>query len=66
VTIIVRFQVLTAASMNLRVFSDVAPCSHVEYDQGDESFIALVMEAVHNSETSINFNVTTQRYIPED
>jgi hypothetical protein len=25
-----------------------------------------MMEAVHTSETSVNFNVTTRRYIPED
>jgi hypothetical protein len=31
--------------------------------QGD---IALMMEAIHTSETSVNFNVTTRRYIPED
>jgi hypothetical protein len=30
------------------------------------SIIALIMEVVRNSETSVNFNVTTQRYIPED
>jgi hypothetical protein len=29
-------------------------------------FIALMMEAVLTSETSVNFNVTTRRYIPED
>jgi hypothetical protein len=29
-------------------------------------FIALMMEAVRTSETSVNFNVTTRRYIPED
>jgi hypothetical protein len=28
--------------------------------------IALMMEEVHTSETSVNANVTTQRYIPED
>jgi hypothetical protein len=28
--------------------------------------IALIMEAVHTSETSVNFNVTTWCYIPED
>jgi hypothetical protein len=28
--------------------------------------IALMIEAVHTSETSVNFNVTTRRYIPED
>jgi hypothetical protein len=30
------------------------------------SIIALMMEAVSTSETSVNFNVTTRRYIPED
>jgi NRPS condensation-like uncharacterized protein len=25
-----------------------------------------MMEAVYTSETSVNFNVTTRRYIPED
>jgi hypothetical protein len=30
------------------------------------SIIALIMEAVRTSETSVNFNVTTRRYIPED
>jgi hypothetical protein len=28
--------------------------------------IVLMMEAVRTSETSVNFNVTTRRYIPED
>jgi hypothetical protein len=28
--------------------------------------IALMMEAVRTSETSVNFNVTTRRYIAED
>jgi hypothetical protein len=27
---------------------------------------AMLMEAVRTSETSVNFNVTTRRYIPED
>jgi hypothetical protein len=26
----------------------------------------LMMEAVHNSETSVHFNMTSRRYIPED
>jgi hypothetical protein len=30
------------------------------------SIIALMMEAVRTSETSISFKVTTRRYIPED
>jgi hypothetical protein len=29
-------------------------------------FIALMMEAERTSETPVNFNVTTRRYIPED
>jgi hypothetical protein len=32
----------------------------------DESFIALMMEAVRTPETSIYNNATTWRYIPED
>jgi hypothetical protein len=28
--------------------------------------IKAMMEAVRNSETSVHFNVTTRRYIPED
>jgi hypothetical protein len=27
---------------------------------------ALMMEAVRTSETSVNFNVTTRRYVPQD
>jgi hypothetical protein len=30
------------------------------------SGIALMMEAVRTSEMSINFNVTTEHYVPED
>jgi hypothetical protein len=30
------------------------------------NLIALVMEAVRISETTVNFNVTTWRYIPEN
>jgi hypothetical protein len=30
------------------------------------AMIALMMEAVRNCETSVHFNVTTRRYIPED
>jgi hypothetical protein len=32
----------------------------------DRAMIALMMEVVRTSETSVNFNVTTRRYIPED
>jgi hypothetical protein len=64
-----------AASMNSRVFWDVAPCSHVEVDrrfrhayclhhQDDE--VALMMAVVCISETLVNFDLTTWCYIPED
>jgi hypothetical protein len=31
-----------------------------------KSLITLMMEAVRTSKTLVHFNVTTQRYIPED
>jgi hypothetical protein len=31
----------------------------------NESFISLMMEAVRTSETSVHFNMSTRRYIPE-
>jgi hypothetical protein len=73
--IYVRFHAVTVTSMKFRVFWDVAPCSHIEVDrrfrgsfclrhQGIHA-ITLMMKAVRTSETSVNFNVTTQRYIPK-
>jgi DNA-binding IscR family transcriptional regulator len=47
----VRFQVLTAASMKITVFWDVA--------------IALMMEAANTSEKSVNFYQITWRNNPE-
>jgi hypothetical protein len=57
-----------------RVFWDVAPCSHVEVDHNSEvsaasiirPIISLMLEAVHTSETSVNFDVTSWHYITED
>jgi hypothetical protein len=60
---IMRFQVLTAASVKLRSFWDVVPCSAVEVDR---RFIALMMAAVRTSETSVNFDLSTRRYTPKD
>jgi hypothetical protein len=57
----VRLQVLTAASMKIIAFCYIAPCSLVEVYR---HFITL-MEAVSTSETSVCFNETTRRYIPE-
>jgi hypothetical protein len=66
----VRFQVLTAASMKFRVSWDVLPSSQVTLTDVSEvcttSIIALVMEAVRTSETSVNIYLTTRQYIPED
>jgi hypothetical protein len=65
-----RFQVLTAASIKLTVFWDVAPCSPVETDRRFRGayclWAALMMEAVSTSETSVNFYETTRSNIPED
>jgi hypothetical protein len=70
----VGFQFLTAANMEYKVFWDVAPCCHVELTDVSEActasiiraMIAVVMGAGRTSETSVNFTVTTRRYIPED
>jgi hypothetical protein len=51
----VRFQVLTAASMKITVFWDVASCS----------LIAVMMEAVSTSETLINFYKTARCNVPK-
>jgi hypothetical protein len=55
-----RFQVFTAASKKFRVFWDVAPCIRVEVVRRFRG------AAVRTSETSVNFNTSTRRYIPED
>jgi hypothetical protein len=54
---VLRLQVLTAASMKVTVFWDIAPYSLM---------IALMMEAVSTSETSVNLYQTARRNIPED
>jgi hypothetical protein len=40
--------------------------SHILNPYLETTLIALIMEAVRTSETLVNFNVTTQRYSPED
>jgi hypothetical protein len=49
-----RFQILTTASMKMISFCDIAPCS-----------LALLMDSLRTSETSVYFNDSTQRNIPE-
>jgi hypothetical protein len=65
----VRCQVLTAASMKMAVFWDVAPCSLVEVMFQryllPPSSIALMMDAANTSETLVNYQ-TTRCNIPED
>jgi hypothetical protein len=66
---IVRFQVLTAASMKMAVFWVVVPCNLVEvYRRFGNAYclIALMMEAASNCEKSVNFYQTTRRKISED
>jgi hypothetical protein len=60
----VRFQVLTAATMKVTVFWDIAPCSLVQIDRRFKG-VSLMMELVSLSETSANFHETTRRNIPE-
>jgi hypothetical protein len=75
-----RLQILQTARMKMTAFWNGAPCSLVEIDrsfkdaycshsQGDDGdihpLIALMMEAVGTSETSVYFHETTQRDIAE-
>jgi hypothetical protein len=53
--------------MKMTVFWVGAPCSLVDISEVlSASIIALIMEAVRTSETSVNFYQTTRRYNPED
>jgi hypothetical protein len=70
---IVRFQVLTTASMKMPVFWVFAPCSLVEVYRRFRGtwtwrclLIALMMETASSSETSVNWYQTTRRNNPED
>jgi hypothetical protein len=67
---LVRFKVLTAASMKTVVFWVVVPCSLVEFYRCFRglaaSTIRTMMEATCSSETSVNFYHATRRNNPED
>jgi hypothetical protein len=63
-----RFQVLTAASMKITAFWDVASCSIVEVPDVSGVYtvsINAMMMAARASETLVYFNKITRRYIPE-
>jgi hypothetical protein len=66
----VRFQALTAPSMKIRAFWDVAPCSLIRVDRRFRDVYCLYHQGgdggKQNSETSVYSKQTTQRYIPED
>jgi hypothetical protein len=60
-----RFLVLMAASIKIRVLWDVAPYSLVGADQRfRDAIIAAIIEAICTSETSV-YSETTWLYIPE-
>jgi hypothetical protein len=57
--------------MKFRVFWDVARSVTLKLTDVSEMCtasirVAMIMKAVRTFETSVSFNVTTQRYIPED
>jgi hypothetical protein len=66
----VRFQDVTAASMETIIFWDVAVCRLVKTDilevLTDSIIRVKMMEVVNISETSVNLYQTTQCNIPED
>jgi hypothetical protein len=51
----VGFEILTAASMEMAVFCDVAPCSLVEVYRRFRGTCCLIIEVASNSETSVNY-----------
>jgi hypothetical protein len=66
---IVRFQVLTAASMKFRVLWDVLPCSQIDVDRYFRGACCLHhqgTQATRTSETSVDVDLRTCQYIPED
>jgi hypothetical protein len=60
--------------LKFRVFWDILPCSQIDVDRRlrsaccfhHQEIIALMMEAAHTSETSVNIYLATSQYIPED
>jgi hypothetical protein len=49
----------------MKAFWDIALCSLIEVNQRFKRAIALMMDAVHTSDTSVYFNEATWCYIPE-
>jgi hypothetical protein len=65
-----KFQVLTAESMKMTAFWDIAPCSVVQVNHVSEMrtasiiTIALMMEAVRASETSVYVHLSPFHLTP--
>jgi hypothetical protein len=78
--LLVRFEVLTAVVMKSTIFWDITPCDPLSTDVSEEGachlisswfpaqliFSTLMMEAICFSETSVDFQRTTRRHIPEN
>jgi hypothetical protein len=77
----VGFEVLTPVVMKSTIFRDITPCSPLKVNRINRArnqhesytlisllgiFFDLKMEAIYCSETSVDFQRTTRRYIPED
>jgi hypothetical protein len=77
----VGFQVPTEVVMKSTIFWDITPCSQLKVNRRFGGpllatcfhagfllglFSTLKMEAICSSETSVDFQRTTRRYIPED
>jgi hypothetical protein len=78
----VGYEVLRAVGMKCSIFWDITPCSPSKVNDVWEEYVAsachvshwllalffqtLKMEATYSSETSVDFQWTTQHYIPKD
>jgi hypothetical protein len=60
----VAFKVLTAVVMKSCIFREITPCSPLSVNRHLGG--TLKMETTYSSETSVDFQRTTRRYIPED
>jgi hypothetical protein len=65
---LVTFQVLTATSMMMAVFWNVAPCSLVDIDRRFRGAYRLNHQGdvVNSSETSVSIYQSVRRNIPQD
>jgi hypothetical protein len=61
----VKFQVLTAASLNMSLWH-TAPCSSQKYTDVSEGPISLMMEAVRTSETQIFYDTIRYHILDDD